>query len=109
MNLDDLQRKLIKAARANPLSEQVPLAFEKRIMAVLKGRQVIDEWAFWARALWRAAAPCLVIMILLAAWSFLSPTASTANAGSVSLDVAQDFENTVLAAADQEPAAESFR
>ena len=57
MNLAELERKLIAAARANPPSDRVPYAFEKRIMARLAARPVADGWALWARALWRAAAP----------------------------------------------------
>ncbi len=60
MNVDELRRKLIAAARANPPSDHVPYAFEKRI----------------------------------------HPTSS---------DLSQEFENTVLAAVDQEPAPDSGR
>ena len=59
MNLADLERKLIAAARRLPPSEAVPYAFEKRIMAHLRARPALDEWSLWARALWRAAAPCV--------------------------------------------------
>ena len=53
MNLAELERKLIAAARANPPSDRVPYAFEKRIMARLAAWPVADSWALWARALWR--------------------------------------------------------
>jgi hypothetical protein len=109
MNLDGLHRKLIKVARANPPSDRVPYAFEKRIMASLKGHVVLDQWAVWARALWRATAPCIAIVLLLAVWSLVSPAVSALNPGSPAVDIAQDLENTVLAAAYQEPAADSFR
>jgi len=101
MNLDDLQRKLIIAAQAHPPSESVPYAFEKRIIARIKGLGVTDNWAWWAGALWRAAAQCVVLALVLAAWSFLN--APGISSGS---DVSQEFENTVLAAAtvDQPPA-----
>ena len=72
MNLDDLQKKLLATARANPPSDRVPLAFEKRITALLKSRPVVDPLSLWARALWRAAAPCAAIMLVLGAWSFMS-------------------------------------
>jgi hypothetical protein len=99
MDLTELERKLMAAARAQSPSEQVPFAFEHRVLARLRARPLPDEWALWARALWRAAAPCLAIMLLLGAWSILIPAgASTAG------DLSQDLENTVLAAADQEPA-----
>jgi hypothetical protein len=102
MNLDELERKLIAAARTQAPDDRVPLAFEKRILARLSARPVLDEWALWSRALWRAAAPCVAIMLLLSAWSFLAPNGATS-----ANDLAQEFENTLLAAVDQEPPADS--
>jgi hypothetical protein len=102
MNLAELERKLIAAARANPQSERVPYAFEKRIMASLAARPIADDWALWARALWRAAAPCVAIMLLLGAWSFFDPQGSTP-AG----DLSQELENTLLAAVDQDQTTDS--
>ena len=101
MNLDDLQRTLIAAAKAHPPPAAVPYAFERRIMARLQNLGVADNWAFWASALWRAAAPCVALALVLATWSFLSGPVNSSG-----LDVSQDFENTVLAAAtlDQTPA-----
>lgn len=102
MNLDELERKLIAAARANPPSDQVPYAFEKRIMARLAAWPVADRWELWARALWRAAALCVAITVLLGAWSFSAPSASTpAN------DLSQDLEKILLAAVDQDQLADS--
>ena len=103
MNLAELQRKLIAAAQANPPSDRVPYAFEKRIMARLAARPVVDDWALWARALWRAAAPCVAIMLLLGAWSFFVPgTSTSAN------DLSQELEKTLLAAVDQEQTTDSI-
>ena len=102
MNLAELERKLIAAARANPPSERVPYAFEKRIMARLAARPVADDWALWARALWRAAAPCVAIMLLLGAWSLLDPQGSTPAS-----DLSQELENTLLAAVDQDQTTDS--
>jgi len=73
MNLAQLERKLIAAGRAQPPDGRVPYAFEKRILARLAGRSVADRWELWARALWRAAAACAAITLLLGAWSFLAP------------------------------------
>ena len=42
MKLDDLEKKLIAVARANPPSDRVPPTFEKRIMALIAGRPVQD-------------------------------------------------------------------
>jgi hypothetical protein len=97
MNLVDLQNMLLAAARANPPGDHVPHAFEKRIMARLAARPALDTWTLWARALWRGAASCIVIMLLLSAWSFLAPKGH-----GVRGDLSQDFENAVLAAVDQE-------
>ena len=97
MNLAELERKLIAAARANPPSERVPYAFEKRIMACLSARPVLDRWEQWGRALWRAAAPCIALMLVLGAWSVFAPQHNTpAN------DLSQQLEQTLLAAVDQD-------
>ena len=108
MDLNKLQRKLIEIARANPPSDRVPYAFEKRVMASLRAVPGLDAWAFWARALWRAATPCLGLVLLVAAWGWLHPisTPLSNGSGSSGVDVAQQFENTVLAAADAEPTTE---
>ena len=100
MNLFELHKKLISAARANPPCERVPLAFERRIIALLPARAV-DGWAQWAAALWRAAVPCVAIMLLLSAWSYFSGYPSNSSG-----DLSQEIDNTILAAAvqDQPPA-----
>ena len=103
MNVSELKRQLIAAARATPPSDCVPFAFEKRVMALVAARPTVDLWAVWARALWYGAAPCVAIMLLLSAWSFFgAPNTPTASSG----DLSQEFENTVLAAVDQEPPAD---
>ena len=89
MNVTDLQKRLIAVARANPPSDRVPHAFEKRIMARLNSLPVMDDWALWARALWRAVA------LLLGLWTFLTPTSDNTPA-----DLSQDFDNTLLVAVD---------
>lgn len=102
MNVDQLQHKLIAAARGNPPSDAVPYAFEKRVLARLQTRPALDEWAMWAGALWRAAAPCVAIMLLLSAWSVFTPARTTP-----ATDLSQEIENTVLAAAYQDPPTDS--
>jgi hypothetical protein len=97
MNLAELERKLIATARNNPPGDHVPYAFEKRILARLTERPPMDLSGHWARALWRAAASCVAVTMLLAAWSFLSPAERNS-----SKDLSQQFENTLLAAVDQE-------
>jgi hypothetical protein len=92
MKPSELERKLIAAAKAHAPSEAVPYAFEQRIMARLGSAPVLDAWADWGRALWRAAAPCVVIAVLLGIWSAVH------EAGTPSSDLSQDFEQTVFAA-----------
>ena len=72
MNLTELQKKMFAVARANPPSDHVPYAFEKRIMARLHAPLPLDLWALWGRLLWRAAAPCVAIMVLLSAWTLVN-------------------------------------
>ena len=92
MNLAELQKKLVAAARANPPSDRVPYAFEKRIMARLASLPRPDAWVLWSRALWRAAFGCVAIMLLLGACLLLGTPNKPAN------DLSQDFEKTMLAA-----------
>ena len=77
MKLDELQKKLMEAARQNPPSDAVPYAFEKRITALLGSRREVDALSFWARALWRAAAPCAAVMLVLGIWTFAAADNAT--------------------------------
>jgi hypothetical protein len=101
MDVDALQKKLIAAAKATSPSDSVPYAFEKRITARLKGHTVMDEWGLWAGPLWKAAVPCVAIMLALSAWSFI-PAKPTPT------DFSQEIENTVLAAVEQEQGSDSI-
>jgi hypothetical protein len=96
MNLQQLQAKLLAAARRNPPSDQVPFAFEKRIMARL-AKPIVDAWSLWGKALWRAAAACVIAVVLLGSWSL--QTESSDNT-----DLSQQFEQTVFAALDEQSA-----
>jgi len=96
MNLEPLRHKLISTARANPPDDHVPYAFEKRVMAHLGTKPAMDLGAIWARALWRAAAPCVAITLLLGAWSLF--TASETTAGE---SLSHAFEQAMLAVVDQ--------
>jgi anti-sigma-K factor RskA len=98
MNLDQLQKKLLAAARANPPVERVPLAFEKRVLAHLQSKPAADVSALWARALWRAVIPCVAVTVVLAALSLVPTTHPTAVSEQ---DLSQDFEQTLLATAEQ--------
>ncbi len=92
MNIADLEKKLLAAARAIPPREEVPFAFEKRVMARIATESLVDVWAVWGRLLWRAAAPCVAIMLALTIWTLLS---TALNGGSETLAVA--LEDTVMA------------
>lgn len=95
MNLPELEKKLIAAARLKAPDERVPYAFEKRITALIAARAGVDHWMFWARGLWRAAAACVAVAVVFGAVSLFTPAAS--DNGN---DLSQDFENTLLASAD---------
>ena len=95
MNLTELEKKLIAAARRNTPDERVPYAFEKRIMALIAARAGADQWVFWARGLWRAAASCMALAVVIGAVSLFMPALT--DSGN---DLSQDFENTLLASVD---------
>ena len=97
MDLAELQRKLVAAARRNAPSERVPDFFEQRVLARIRASPVLNAWDLWSRALWRAAAPCLGVMLLLAAWGWLTPAPIPPSG-----DLSQELENTVLAAVESE-------
>lgn len=87
------------AARHNPPNDRVPYAFEKRVMAHLRLRIPLDDWALWARALWRAAGTCAAVALLLGAVSLLTPKNNVTNPSN---DLSQAFESTLLAAVGQD-------
>ncbi len=95
MNLNELSKKLIAAARSHPPSDTVPYGFETRIMARLRALPPSDPWAAWAAVLWRAAIPCLAITFFLCAWTLMSSPRPPATD---SLTV--DLDKTVFAALD---------
>ena len=96
MNLSELQRKLVAAARADAPGDRVPYAFEKRVMALLVSRGAAQYLDWWVRGLWRAAASCVAVALLCGAWSLFTPAVTPG-----STDLSQDFENTLLASIDQ--------
>jgi hypothetical protein len=95
MNVNELQKKLIAAARANTPDDRVPYAFEKRIMALIPAVPQTNAAALWVRGLWQAALSCAAIAVLCGAWSFFSPAAGSGD------DLSQNFETTLLASVDQ--------
>lgn len=105
MNLDHLQKKLLTAARANPPADRVPLAFEKRVLAHLATKPVIDLATLWSRALWRATVPCLALTLVLVGLALYpagnSSSATTTATTAAPEDLTTAFEQTLLAASDQ--------
>jgi hypothetical protein len=99
MNSEKLVQKLVAAARADHPADHVPYAFEKRITARLPARSAPDFAALWARALWRAAVPCVAVPLLLGLWA-TSPSHRDALDNEISLS--QQFEETVYASVEQQ-------
>jgi len=97
MDKTKLERKLIAVARANPPLETVPYAFDQRVMANLRSGPVVDAWSDWSRALWRAAAPCVAVAIVLGIWTAFSPESNAA-----STDLSQALENTLFVSVTQD-------
>ena len=97
MNLEQLQKKLIAAARRNAPGDQVPYAFERRVMARLSARPRFDEWTAWVRPLWYGAGVCAAVAVLMSVWSF-EPDADPDLASYFS----QDIEQTILGSDDVE-------
>jgi anti-sigma-K factor RskA len=96
MNEKELHAKLIGAARKNPPSDQVPYAFEKRIMNRLEARPAPDVWELWGGPLWRGAISCVAITVVCGVWSF----AGKGNAQSAE-NFSQDFEAAIFAPPSQ--------
>lgn len=93
MNLLELHKKLIAAARATPSDDRVPYAFEKRIMTCLAGKSPLNVWDLWGKALGRSAVICVIFMMALVIGSHFLPAS---NPDSLS----QDVEKTLFAAVD---------
>ena len=91
MELNNLQHKLIEAARAAQPDDRVPYAFEKRIMARIAQGAVVDALGLWSTALWRAAVACVLVVVLSGAMSIWSNGHHRGN------DLAQEFETAVFA------------
>lgn len=92
MRTASLQKKIIAAARKIVPSDKVPYAFEKRIMACIKNAPAPDIWSIWSSLLWRAAGPCVAIMLAMSLWAAFSAGHKT-----VPENLAADLEQTVLA------------
>ena len=104
MKQSDLEQKLWKMARACPPSDHVPYAFEKRVMAGLRGRSIPDPITAWARLLWRSVAPCLALTILLGFYAVQdpAPTVSSKSPVTVQTDTAPNLEDTLVTPIQEE-------
>jgi len=92
MNWLQLQNKLYTVARRDPPGNEVPFAFEKRVMARLRSTPPIDEWAAWARALWYGAGACAAVALLMSVWTFAPIRGDSDSTFSFS----DDLEQTIL-------------
>jgi len=97
MNLPDLQNKLIAAARKHPPADEVPYAFEKRIMARLAATPRLDEWTQWIRSLWYGAAVCAAVALFMSIWTLAPDTEQD-----LAANFSQDIEQTILPADEAE-------
>jgi len=99
MNLSDLQKHLLSAAKRHSPSDRVPYAFEKRILARLQeGPSPIAvqraEWRAWSRALWLGAAACMFVAVLTSVCApSLADDASTSFAAGVEQSMWDDVDN----------------
>ncbi|HAM71890.1 MAG TPA: hypothetical protein DCM86_09630 [Verrucomicrobiales bacterium] len=106
MNLEQLHKKLIGAARLQPPDTGVPYAFEQRILARLRRSPVVaDPWFEWARSLWRASVPCIAVLVLMAGWSWHSGGLGSSLSHEPGFS-AEDLELAVLDAVDTPEGAE---
>ena len=96
MNFDDLQRKLLDAARREPPSDRVPYAFERRVMARLRAAPAPDPLAVWAAGLWRAAFSAVALCVVVVGVQVLIAGPAVADASETVNDL-PDLEGVLLA------------
>ena len=102
MNINLLNEKLIRVARTNRISDSVPYAFEKRILAHIRTQPALDTVAWWTRALWRAAVACVVVMLMFSAWPVATPNPSTPSNVTEVADFSIDLQTTLMASVDMD-------
>jgi hypothetical protein len=83
----DMYDRLIRAAQRLPEDEQVPYAFEKRIMAHLRPMKQVDNVTLWALGLWKAAVPCVAVMLLITTWATISTSAESSTEDSLAMEL----------------------
>lgn len=76
MKNSHLHEVFLRAARKLPEDSRVPYSFEKRVMAGLPTTDPPDAFseslALWSWDPWRAALPCLALMLAIGMWSFFA-------------------------------------
>ncbi len=97
MNLDELHKKLIAAARADVPVDRVPYAFEKRVTALLASRVAPQALDAWVTGLWRAAVSCVGVAMLCGMVALFSSASSSASGD----DLSQNLDSALLASVDQ--------
>jgi hypothetical protein len=95
MNVNLLHEKLIRAAKQAEIPDAVPYAFEQRILARVRSEPIIDALTLWGRALWKAAVPCVGLMLVLGVATTRMPGSSPTVAQSD--DLSTELETTLMA------------
>jgi hypothetical protein len=74
MNLEKALSRLLALAKARKPSEDVPYAFEKRVMSHILSAGRIEKVSDYISVLWKAAGSCACIMIftLVVSYAFQS-------------------------------------
>lgn len=98
MDLEALYQKLFDAARTHRPPDTVPYGFEGRVLARLASRLQPGAASAWERLLWRAAAAAVAVALAVSVVSLLD--SGDGGTSLASLAYGQDFESTVLVAAD---------
>ena len=89
MKIEVLRQRLLDVARRHLPGDTVPYAFEKRVLARLAARVSFDPWWVWNRALWRCAAPCVALTLLLGVFTWYGQSeVSTADNFAAELETA---------------------
>ena len=77
MKAEVMRQRLLAAGRQHPADDQVPYAFEQRVMAHIGRRKSLDPLLLWNKILWRFAAPCVALTLLAGALSWFSTPQQT--------------------------------
>jgi hypothetical protein len=100
MNLDHLQQKLL-ACGPQPIAERLRAVCLREAHYGAPARSAgARSLGTLGRALWRAAAPCVALMLLFGVWSFVGTNNANPSGMADGGDFSQHFEQTMLAAVD---------